>query len=87
MNKNVYEPKTKTTGIPAVLIDITHITKTLVPSAEYWAEAPFNGGPLWQPGDPVHLVARAYDELAAKVAEVLLDVSDEADLEPVAKSQ
>jgi hypothetical protein len=61
--------------------------ETLVPSAEYWMEAPFNGGPLWQPGDPVHLVSRAYDELAAKVAEILVDVSDEADLEPTAKRQ
>jgi hypothetical protein len=67
--------------------EIIDTMETLVPSAEYWAEAPFNGGPLWQPGDPVHLVARAYDELATKVAEVLLDVSDEADLEPVAKRQ
>jgi hypothetical protein len=67
--------------------EIIDTMETLVPSAEYWAEAPFNGGPLWQPGDPVHLVARANDELATKVAEVLLDVSDEADLEPVAKRQ
>jgi hypothetical protein len=59
----------------------------LVPSAEYWIEAPFNGGPLWQPGDPVHLVTRAYDALAAKVAEILVEVSDEADLEPTAKRQ
>jgi hypothetical protein len=67
--------------------EIIDTNETLVPSAEYWAEAPFNGEPLWQPGNPVHLLARAYDELATKVAEVLLDVSDEADLEPMAKRQ
>jgi hypothetical protein len=65
--------------------EIIDSMETLVPSAEYWVEAPFNGGPLWQPGNPVHLVTRAYDELAAKVAEVLLDASDKADLEPIAK--
>jgi hypothetical protein len=67
--------------------EIIDTMETLVPSAEYWVEAPFNGGPLWQPGDLVHLVAQAYEELATKVAEVLLDVSDEADLEPMAKRQ
>jgi hypothetical protein len=34
-----------------------------------------------------HKGLRAYDELAAKVAEILVDVSDEADLEPTAKRQ
>jgi hypothetical protein len=67
--------------------EIIDTMDTLVPNAEFWVEAPFNGGPLWQPGDPVHLVTRAYEELAAKVAEVLLDVSEEADLELMAKRQ